>query len=443
MPKRGSNGDLNNNNTDTISDVDALDTPNNSECILDVPDYFPDLNVKELLESSPEGPSVLKEYETREMLSSSNQQLLMNVIGRWIYPWLKNNQMKEHHYLSIIKKLYDCFPEEPIGVYYMPPVPKRLSPINKPIPMRGKLPDKIKNIKYTTGINCKRKLPNNFESTDERQQRYTELLGTHEEDIEWLKNNRDPWDLVEQKWSNTFNVRLNSKHNSVYDFIKEWTILNDLRSKSLISLDFEQLYPGKSGHFATGWSLFFDRVKTLRILKYSNEKVIQPWKELITELGNGPAFNDLKIAIELSILAFLIPPKGRASKKIKYSTKESLESILIFVENPGDITTEIENQKQRAREKKDSVQPYVIIQGNMREHNQVLLVIDDIKYQFTSATNAFDCLFKCFHVLQAQYPKASSHLHLLIQRCVYRVTTRQDILPLNIIDIINNAYLDD
>lgn len=97
----------------------------------------------------------------------------------------------------------------------------------------------------------------------------------------------------------------------------------------------------------------------------------------------------------------------------------------------------MKNQRKKALEKKETVQPYVIIQGNMKKHDQVLLVIDTIKYEFTSASTAFDCLFKCFHVLQAQYPKASAHLHLLIQKCIFEVTTEHDIYPLNIIDIIN------
>lgn len=38
-----------------------------------------------------------------------------------------------------------------------------------------------------------------------------------------------------QKWKNTFNVRKESEHQNVQEFIKEWKILNDQRSDILVS----------------------------------------------------------------------------------------------------------------------------------------------------------------------------------------------------------------
>ncbi|CAD6236731.1 GSCOCG00012475001-RA-CDS [Cotesia congregata] len=224
-------------------------------------------------------------------------------------------------------------------------------------------------------------------------------------------------------------------HKTVTEFLNEWPILNDLRGKDLISLHFLSMYPNKANLLRSGWSTFIDRIKTLRSLKYAGDETIQEYKEIITTLGNGEETINLKFVIELLMLPYLVPPKGRNSKKIKHSKKEASNTIVLFVENPGDIETEIEKQRTRAYNKHDTVQPYVLIQGNMTEHNQVLLVVDEIKYQFTSAITACDCLFKCYHVFGAQYPKDSNHIYLLIQRCLFKIKTQYDVLPSTIIDI--------
>ncbi|KAH0533625.1 hypothetical protein KQX54_000387 [Cotesia glomerata] len=325
-------------------------------------DYFPSLNLKELLTFAPEGKNILTDYEQNEKLNSTNQQTLIDIIGRFLFPWLE-------------KKLRTYSPNECLSVYFIKPVPKRLSPTNKPIAMRGKLPDKIRNLKWTSGISRGKKRKNNALaiSIEEKHQKYNELLGEHVDAINWLKTRINPWSSVEAKWNSTFEIRNCSTHKTVREFIDEWPILNDLR---------------------------------------------------------------VRFILELSMLPYLVPPKGRNSKKIKHGCKEASETIVLFVENPGDIDTEMENQKLRALNKKDTVQPYVIIQGNELEHNQVFLVVDSIKYQFNSAMKAVDCLFKCFHVFQAQYPKDSAHIHLLIQRCLYTITTKYDVLPSTILEIV-------
>ncbi|KAH0552542.1 hypothetical protein KQX54_012118 [Cotesia glomerata] len=112
----------------------------------------------------------------------------------------------------------------------------------------------------------------------------------------------------------------------------------------------------------------------------------------------------IKLPLQLNIVGHPLPPRGRRSKKIKHSLKEALNNIFVIVQNPGDIEKTMKNQIDRAYAKNDTVQPYIIIQGSYEEQNQILLIRDDIKYQFTSAVKAFDCLFKLFHVLNVSYP---------------------------------------
>ncbi|XP_074114110.1 ATP-dependent DNA helicase pif1-like [Cotesia typhae] len=102
--------------------------------------------------------------------------------------------------------------------------------------MRGKLPDKIRNLKWTSGIRRGKKRKNNALaiSIEEKHKKYNELLDQHVDAINWLKSHQNPWPTVEAKWNNTFEIRNCSTHKSVREFIDEWLILNDLRGKTLI-----------------------------------------------------------------------------------------------------------------------------------------------------------------------------------------------------------------
>lgn len=62
----------------------------------------------------------------------------------------------------------------------------------------------------------------------------SETDSTIKEDLIWLKNNSDPWDIVVQKWKNTFEVRRASEAQSVHLFLEEHPILKDLRAESLV-----------------------------------------------------------------------------------------------------------------------------------------------------------------------------------------------------------------
>ncbi|XP_053597918.1 uncharacterized protein LOC103578083 isoform X2 [Microplitis demolitor] len=403
---------------------------------------FVDLNLKDLLDKAPEGNEIYTDLNATGKLSSKSQQCLVDVIGRHLYPWLKvkTNFMKRERYYIILRNIKEEFPNELSGVYYTPPVSNKISPTHKSIGPRGKLPDKVRNLLHQSEIRKKRK---NDEALEQQQQDkiLEDLQALHNNSINWLKNNRNPWESVVAKWTETFEVRKNSKYQTLREFIDDWSIMNDLRSKHLVSVDFELLYPGKGFNLSLNWPTFFDRVRVFHSKKYLNDKALKTWKDQLNKLENSENVTaDMKFPLQMNILAYLIPPKGRRSRKFKYSIQESLDNIFIIVENPGDIEKRMQDQINCAYAKEDRVQPYIIIQGSFTEHNQILLVMDDIKYQFSSAMKAFDCLFKIYHTLNACYPKGALHLHLLIQRCVYKIKNNE-ILPLNILDTVTTLEI--
>lgn len=85
-----------------------------------------------------------------------------------------------------------------------------------------------------------------------------------------------------------------------------------------------------------------------------------------------------------------------------------------------------------------SVQPYIIVVGpTLADISSFFVSVDTVLYNVTSAFNAIDTCFKIFHVFNIQYPAASAHIWVLIQRELYKCTTRYDKTPPYILEIIS------
>lgn len=85
-----------------------------------------------------------------------------------------------------------------------------------------------------------------------------------------------------------------------------------------------------------------------------------------------------------------------------------------------------------------NVQPYIIVVGpTLAEISSFFVSVDKILYNVTSALNAIDTCFKIFHVFNIEYPAASDHIWVLIQRELYNFTTKYDKTPPYIVEIIN------
>lgn len=91
---------------------------------------------------------------------------------------------------------------------------------------------------------------------------------------------------------------------------------------------------------------------------------------------------------------------------------------------------------------KQTVQPYILVQGSsIREINHIYIVVDNIRYKVHNVLAGLDLTFKIFHVANACYPAQAEYLWILIQKCIYNITTRQDkVIPyiLDIVEYINS-----
>ncbi|GBP25817.1 hypothetical protein EVAR_94837_1 [Eumeta japonica] len=138
------------------------------------------------------------------------------------------------------------------------------------------------------------------------------------------------WDDIIQKWNNTFQYRQDQEYASVQEFITKWPVLEDERAIELINIDFQFLYPHSpinETNFNVKWNLFFN--KFLLAKKY---EINDEFKENLLSSLNSLHSEDQKIPTQITLMAHLVPPKGRFNRKGKFSTLEALQSLVIVVE---------------------------------------------------------------------------------------------------------------
>ncbi|KAL6419292.1 hypothetical protein ACFW04_013932 [Cataglyphis niger] len=132
----------------------------------------------------------------------------------------------------------------------------------------------------------------------------------------------------------------------------------------------------------------------------------------------------------LKLLPALYIPTIRIHKdmrNIKPTITESLNSFILSVNNSADLEHNIERQRNRAIALNLTLQPFIIFVGHDDNSiNAYYVCIDKILYKIESALKAIDVCYKCFFVLHICYPKECQQVWLLIQKCLYKMTTEYD-----------------
>ncbi|XP_073964093.1 uncharacterized protein isoform X1 [Choristoneura fumiferana] len=328
------------------------------------------------------------------------------------------SKLRAEDYNLIAARIVSLFPSENIGTYFMRAVPTAKSISGKYIPAKGKLVDKVRNLLYISGEKHRRpkstqRIPEN-ELENEPKNLSLMIDAAHDDDCLWLKNNNEPWDEVVLRWKKTRKYRIGQEHifPTIHDFLENWPILKDAKGHVLINLDFEEMYEEQSLNFFKNWHFFFEKLLKLKQDQIKNETGLSLLETLFALKDD-----DKKIPVQITLLGYLIPPKGRISRKIKFSSTEVIESLIVRTDDAGNIDTIIKKKKEKSASRVlQSVQPYILVLGKLHDFSALYIVIDDVKYSFESAAKAFDVLFKIYHVLHAKYPDAANYLYLVIQK---------------------------
>ncbi|XP_044765669.1 uncharacterized protein LOC123321926 [Coccinella septempunctata] len=268
--------------------------------------FITNLDLKELLDSSALGKALLSWYCVKGALDTARQGYLVDIITTEIinrgFTHLTNSD-----YSILSQKIVEVFPSEITEVYYLAPVKKKDSPINKPGLAKGKLVDKFRN--RLTFFREARILPSRTNS-EVLSSSIQEAEEEHVEDqsldyhIQWLYHNREPLEDVYKHWDSLFSSRrqkLLKEGGDLTEFYKEYPILKESICLSLI-----EKKKSKKSIFLT-WEPTITKLITLR-----RQYVISDTDKVLLDLLQSSCLeNDYRVLLMFSLLPTLLPNRSR------------------------------------------------------------------------------------------------------------------------------------
>lgn len=143
------------------------------------------------------------------------------------------------------------------------------------------------------------------------------------------------------------------------------------------------------------------------------------------------AIPDSKHAIQLYLLASLVPPRGRVKakgKQWKPSISECRDGICMHIKTAADIERTKRQKIDFMYNRGQTVQPYVIIVGSsLNNITSSYVILNDNVYNCMSVLDALDFCFKAHHIFDAKYSFECHHIWYLIQWLVYEIKTKSDL----------------
>lgn len=121
----------------------------------------------------------------------------------------------------------------------------------------------------------------------------------------------------------------------------------------------------------------------------------------------------------------------------KFSILDSQESFALIAATSEELEAKLKLLKLQCK----SIQPRILIIGEISNIKSIFVYVDDIQYPFLTFVNALDVLFKIFYLFNLQYPSESDVFYNFIQSFLYDLPTakkypkvstiKHDIIKLN------------
>lgn len=97
-----------------------------------------------------------------------------------------------------------------------------------------------------------------------------------------------------------------------------------------------------------------------------------------------------------------------------------------MLQTPGDMLLVRDKARVYASERNMKVQPYIMIIGSIEDVQDTYVCIDEKLYKVNGVLHALDICFKAIIVFDLEFPIASTHLWLLIQKGIYQINLPYD-----------------
>ncbi|KAG5900393.1 hypothetical protein JTB14_033841 [Gonioctena quinquepunctata] len=230
---------------------------------------------------------------------------------------------------------------------------------------------------------------------------------------------------------------LEYKSLNLSSFFVEWPGYRQPTGYTLVTLDFEYLFPNAKQIFAK-WDLFAQRV-----FKVFNETTKEKkCRQILSDYESGSFTDDERNVLILYIIhGALVPTSKRTitegERKIiqRFTISDSQDSFVVF----GKSTQEIEEKLAR-NTSNSAMQPLLrILHGEkFYQTKNITVCFDCVKYQFQNIISALDCCFKIYKVFDLKYPLACGSVWQFIQLFFYGIKSQHDIVHPNLSIFMNS-----
>ncbi|XP_067616171.1 uncharacterized protein [Eurosta solidaginis] len=370
----------------------------------------------EILKATPWGQSILQQYKEHCLLLDEHREALVNIIVQHFSE--RSIPMTMRDIINFSEQIILLFPIEDLRYYCNKRSGKNPT---------GKLYDKATNVRRK----MKRGTQVKDAQIDISSYKITKQTETQTEDEDalgkkiWLSHNVEPWSVVEQNWRDTIALRIEDVKNKSKNVLIEWPLLKHSLGYSLIEIDFELKYPGKSQSLFTEWPNF-----TTTILPYMNEKVKDSAsKNLLAKIETSLNDDSKDCIITLLLHAVLKPSmisvqQANAGKRLKWkpSIGDAQNATVLHCECINDYQRLYEELKLKAMGKELPLQPIILVIGpDIASLASFCILFDGILYKVPTFLKALDTIFKLFHVLNFEYPAEAKNLYTFIQHYFFDI----------------------
>eukprot|EP00102_Acyrthosiphon_pisum_P026408 XP_016663618.1 PREDICTED: uncharacterized protein LOC100575322 isoform X2 [Acyrthosiphon pisum] len=403
--------------------------------------------ILELLKTTNEGKSLLSTFHQNGLLDSAGRRRLCHlIINRELRDDVQR-RIPSSRLHNLAYQITKVFQNERASTYFIPyisygPGLKRAA--------KGKLLDCLNNRRreYRKAglINSSRRSSTSSESSfnsiplPEGLVQLTEEEGNYiesvvEENLNWLRNSSDPWDLVEINWNLTSSYRLKRLMSqdgpSIAEYMTEFPCLKKPAGYLLILKDFNVAYPKSVDKLYQNLPIYRKKIIDLTLTRTKKTKDSTVHQILNEYLQYNSDDEETSNIVCLFCLVFLVGNSVVRGKKStsqwKPSKLEARDGFITKVSSDAEVQETIGRRREKLSSLGHTLQPFIIIVGQSYHHIQnYLVIVDNTIYKLHSITAAVDCCFKIFLTLNAEYPVESTGIWYFIQKGFYQIKTPWD-----------------
>ncbi|XP_050544261.1 uncharacterized protein LOC126907191 [Daktulosphaira vitifoliae] len=294
---------------------------------------------------------------------------------------------------------------------------------------RGKIYNKYYNLatsfKVVSGPlgTADKKSPVNSEKFS-RHSKCSEPEVDSENYIKILKYDNLSNEEFDRTWQACFNSRLDFiKKYTTKDIFDKWPAYKTANGYRLIDMDFEAAFE-KKGDLLENWEKNIS--KLLLFLSFNSnvkDKNVRKLIEII-RMNNQISENGRDAAIIWALHGYFVPtnklvkidPKTKQKTTIKFTIRDSQESV-IFV---GSTIQMVEDHIENLKKSKKSIQPTIFCIGeNITSINEIFLYLDGVRYIFKSIIKALDICFKSIYLFDFKFPDESVIFYSFLEYFFY------------------------